>query len=365
LKGIDWRNIRRVRENALPSDVAAVIRTPRIADTDLPRLLAPAAEAHLEEMAQRAAALTAHRFGKVVQLYAPLYLSNECVNDCTYCGFARRHKIDRRTLSVTESLAEADVLWREGFRHILLVSGEAPHAFTTADLAIAVEKIAPRFAGIGIEVFPMKLAGYKRLEKAGVDNLTIYQETYDRELYAGLHTGPKADFDARLAALEAGGDAGFRTLGIGALLGLKDWREEVLAVLLHARYLTKRFWKSRVAVSFPRLCPAEGGFSPPSPVSDRDLVHMIVATRLALPDAEIVISTREGGDLRDKLIPLGVTRMSAGSKTTVGGYRSGLTTEASDQFSVHDNRPPAEVAQAIESAGREPVWKDFDEGFRH
>ena len=244
----------------------------------------------------------------------------------------------------------------------MLVSGEAPRAFSLDDLEAVTRAIADRFAGVGIEVFPTDLASYRRLERAGVDSLTLYQETYDRELYATLHHGPKADFDARLAAMEAGGEAGFRTLGVGALLGLKNWREEAFALALHGQWLQKRYWRARVAFSFPRLRPAAGDFAPPAPATDRDLTHMLVALRLAFPDAELVLSTREGAALRDRLAPLGVTRMSAGSKTNVGGYQSAVA--SGDQFAVNDQRPPAEVARVIAAAGREPVWKDFDEGLR-
>lgn len=362
LQRIDWDAVRARQNAARPEDVMALLAQPQVSDRDLPLLFSPTADACLEAMAQRAAAITAHRFGKIVQLYAPLYVSNVCINDCVYCGFARRHQVPRRTLTVDEALTEAEVLWDEGFRHILLVSGEAPQAFTVDDLEAVVRRIAGRFAGIGIEVFPTSEENYRRLEKAGVDNLALYQETYDRALYATLHKGPKADFDARLAAIEAGGEAGFRSLGIGALLGLKNWREEALAVALHGRYLTKRFWRSRVAVSFPRIRPAEGGFQPAQPASDRALAHMVIAGRLALPDAEIVVSTRESAALRDRLIGLGVTRMSAGSKTTVGGY--GTAAHDLGQFTVDDDRDPETVARAIEKAGREPVWKDFDEGLR-
>ena len=362
LDRLDWERLHAAQRMATPARVAALLRKPRLDDADLPLLVSPAADELLEEMARAAAAVTAHRFGKVIQLYAPLYLSNVCNNDCAYCGFAVSHRMERRTATVDEAVAEADVLWREGFRHVLLVSGEAPQAFSADDLERAARQIAPRFAGIGIEVFPMPLADYRRMERASVDNLTLYQETYDRALYAKLHRGPKADFDKRLAAIELGGEAGFRGLGIGALLGLRDWRDESLTVLYHGRYLAKRFWQSRVAVSFPRLRPAVGAFAPLSPVTDRDLAQMIVATRLALPDAEIVVSTRERAELRDRLIPLGVTRMSAGSKTNVGGYQGAQP--SGDQFAVNDERSPQEVVKAITAAGREAVWKDFDQAFR-
>lgn len=361
LAGLDLRVLRERQLSASPTRVAALLGRDRIPDADLPLLFSPAADEFIEQMAKRAALVTAHRFGRVIQLYAPLYLSNYCVNDCRYCGFSRRNRIERRKLSTSEARREAEALHDRGFRHVLLVTGEAARAYSLADLEDAVGSIADRFSSIGIEVWPMDETDYRRLAQAGVDSLTLYQETYDRALYATLHTGPKADFDGRLDSIEAGGRAGFRTLGIGALLGLSEWRTDAAVTALHARYLAKRFWKSRIAVSFPRLRPMAGGYSPTHLVSDRDLVHMLVATRIAMPDAELVVSTREPGELRDRLIPLGVTRMSAGSRTDVGGYRDHGSGE---QFSIDDQRGPEEVAAAIEHAGREAVWKDFDAALR-
>lgn len=361
LQALDMAEINRRRQEATTKQVEALLRQDQIADQDLALLFSPAADGLLEQMAERAAFITAHRFGRIINLYAPLYVSNECVNNCVYCGFAHRNQIERITLSVEEVIKEANILLEEGFRHVLLVSGEAPCAFSVDDLEKVVRELAGKFASIAIEVFPMSADHYRRLEKAGVDGLVLYQETYDPAVYARCHFGPKADYAGRLAAIEAGAEAGFRSLGVGALLGLADWRNEAFITALHGRYLARRFWKSKIAFSFPRLRPAEGGFAPPYVVTDRDLVQMITGLRLAIHDAEIVVSTREPAGLRDSLIPLGVTRMSAGSKTSPGGYQD--SRHAGRQFSVDDQRGPQEVALAIEKAGREPVWKDFDTAF--
>jgi len=361
INALDMVRLRERLRRATVDQVRALLGQERIADDDLPLLFSAAADSLLEDLAKRSGWITAHRFGCVVNLYAPLYLSNACVNDCRYCGFARRNPIKRVTLTVDKALAEARVLYDEGFRHILLVTGEAPHAFSVDDLLRVVQRLAGLFASIAIEVFPMSATDYRRLERAGVDGLTLYQETYDRAEYSKYHDGPKADFDARLRAIEDGGEAGFRSLGIGALLGLKNWREEATLLALHGRYLAKCFWRSRVAFSFPRLRPAEGGFAPPHPVSDRELVQMILGLRLSMPDAEIVVSTREPAYLRDALMAVGATRLSAGSRTNPGGYRD--PEGAGRQFDVHDARSPREVALAIERAGREAVWKDFDAAF--
>jgi len=358
---IDRPSISRAIAQTAPERIKALLAQERIQDLELPLLFSPAAADLFESIADKASSITAHRFGRVVNLYAPLYLSNHCVNNCLYCGFARRNKTRRVALSAREALAEAQILLDEGFRHLLLVTGEAPRAYALEQLEEVVRGLAGRFASIGIEVFPMNQPGYSRLAEAGVDNLTLYQETYDRETYARCHDGPKADFDARLAAIEAGGKVGFRTLGLGALLGLAPWREEVVMLVRHGRYLSKHFWRTKISFSFPRLRPAVGGFVPPFPVDDREFAQLIVGLRLAMPDAEIVLSTREPAALRDALIPFGVTRMSAGSKTNPGGYRD--PEGAGRQFDVHDERSPQEVARAIEQAGREPVWKDFDRAF--
>jgi 2-iminoacetate synthase len=344
-------------------DVERALAAEILRPADFLALLSPAAGACLESMAHKAHRLTQQRFGKTIQLYAPLYLSNECTNSCLYCGFNAANKIARRTLTLDEIENEARILRKRGFRHVLLLSGEAPRAVDNDFLAAAIRRVRPLFSSIGLEVYPMDEAGYRQMVAAGADSLTVYQETYDRALYAALHpAGRKRDFDWRLGTPDRGGAAGLRTIGIGALLGLGDWRREGFFVGLHARHLARTWWRTRVSVSFPRLRPADGGFAPLQPVSDAALVQLICALRLLLPDAALTLSTRESAVLRDHLLPLGITQLSAGSCTAPGGY--GQAADGSEQFAIDDDRDAGQICAMLKTQGYEPVWKDWDGAFR-
>lgn len=312
----------------------------------------------LEMLAQRAHALTIQRFGKTIKLYAPVYLSNRCINSCRYCGFNRSGRINRITLTADEAIKEAEFLLKQGHRHLLLVAGEDPGSVPLEYLEEIAKKLRGRVAKLLIEVQPFDETSYKRLADAGVDGVTLYQETYHKKTYETMHpAGPKSNFDARLEAIDAAGRAGMRFLGIGALLGLYDWRHETLALISHARELKKKFWQAHIGVSFPRIRDCASDFHMPFPVSDGELVRMIIALRLALPDADLTISTREPATLRDRLIPLGITQMSAGSVTSPGGYTN--EQNAGEQFHIEDTRSPAKVAEAISATGYQPVWKDW------
>jgi 2-iminoacetate synthase len=362
LASYDYQTVLRTIEGKSLRDVDRALAAERLRPEDLMALLSPAAEERLEEMAQRAHRLTARRFGRTILLYAPLYLSNECSNGCRYCGFNASNKVPRRTLTLEEAESEAQVLHEEGFRHLLLVTGELPKALDNEALAATARRLSPLFSSIAIEVYPMEEEGYRQMVEAGVDGLTIYQETYDRELYAEMHPyGRKRDFDWRLLAPERGGAAGLRRIGLGALLGLGAFRAEAFFVGLHALHLTKHFWRSHVSVSFPRMRPADGGFTPLNPVSDAHFVQLICALRLLLPDAGLVMSTRESATLRDHLLPLGITQMSAGSSTAPGGYAD--KDRSTEQFAIDDARTPAEVCAMLRERGYDPVWKDWDSAF--
>jgi 2-iminoacetate synthase len=344
------------------SDVERALLSERLRIDDFMALLSPAAAPFIEQMAVKAHKVTRQRFGNNILLYAPLYLSNLCTNGCLYCGFNAANKVSRQTLTFDEVEREARVLHERGFRHILLVTGEAPKAVDNEYLAEAAQRIRHLFSSIAIEVYPMDEAGYSRMVEAGVDGLTIYQETYDQKLYAEMHPfGRKRDYAFRLLAPERGGAAGLRRIGIGALLGLGHFRVEGFYTGLHALYLSRHFWRSHMSVSFPRMRPAEGGFSPLNPVSDREFVQLICALRLLLPDAGLVMSTRESATLRDNLLPLGITQMSAGSCTSPGGYAG--EEESTRQFNIDDDRTAEEVEQMIRSKGYEAVWKDWDRAF--
>jgi 2-iminoacetate synthase len=364
LEGGGLRDLVARSEGATPADVERALRSPRRGPTDLAALLSPAAADRLEDLARAAHDLTRRRFGPVVRLFAPLYVSNECVSVCSYCGFSAGNEVARRTLSPEEVLAEARALRARGFRHLLLVAGEHARIVSKDYLVECVRRLAPEIPSVSVEVQVWDTATYRRLVEAGCEGLVVYQEAYDPGTYAAVHRkGKKRNYDWRLAAPDRGAEAGMRRLGIGALLGLHpDWRAEVLALAAHARALMRRWWRCELTVSLPRLRPAAGGYEPRRPVSDAELVQVLCALRLCLPDVGISLSTREEPAFRDALVRLGVTQMSAGSHTEPGGYAG--PSEAEPQFEVADTRSPAEVASVLRAAGYDPVWIDTI-GARH
>jgi 2-iminoacetate synthase len=358
LLATDLAGLRATVERARPADVERILRARRRTLADFAMLLSPAAADRLEDMAAAAQSTTVRRFGRTVRLFAPLYLSNECVSTCTYCGFSAGNDIARRTLSPEELLAEARVLQARGFRHLLLVSGEHARLVSKDYLVECVRLLAPEIPSLSVEVQVWDTETYRRLVEAGCEGLVVYQETYSRDTYAGVHLkGKKRNYDWRLAALDRGAEAGMRRLGLGALLGLHaEWQLDALAVAAHARALMRRWWRCEVSVSLPRLRPAAGGFEPAVPVGDRELVQLLCALRLFLPDLGLSLSTREAPELRDAMLRLGVTQMSAGSHTEPGGYAE--ASDAEPQFEVSDTRSPGEVAATLRAAGYDPVWMD-------
>jgi 2-iminoacetate synthase len=345
-------------------------------------LLLPKKSDELEAMARNAEQLTRQFFGRTMRLFAPLYLSNECVNICKYCGFSRDNPILRVTLTVDQVEAEARHLAEQGFRNVLLVAGEHPKFVSSDYLTQCVGRLRDFIPALSLEVGPMETADYEPIVQAGAEGLVVYQETYDRAAYAELHTaGPKKDFDWRLDCPERAYAAGFRRLGIGALFGLSPWEREALHLAAHVDHLLRHCWKSSLTVSLPRLRPAAGQFEPKFEFDDRALVQVILALRLCFPQVGIVLSTRESSALRDRLVRLGVTMMSAGSHTEPGGYTGageesihqtrrgkampviaseGEHLTATEQFSIADERSPAEVSARLRELGLEPVWKDWD-----
>ena len=346
-------------------------------------LISPKSDHELEAMAQASRSLTLQNFGRTMRLFAPLYLSNECINNCRYCGFSRDNPILRVTLEIDEVIAEAQHLARQGFRQILLVAGEHPKFVSRDYLAECVRSLAPDFSSISIEVGPMETENYVRIVEAGADGLVVYQETYNRGVYAEMHTaGPKRDFNFRLDCAERGYAAGFRRLGIGALIGLSPWQDEAIALAAHLEYLFRHCWQAQITVSLPRLRPAAGGFRPLFSITNRELAQLVCALRIVFPQLGIVLSTRERPSLRDALAQIGVTMMSAGSHTEPGGYtrqgrehlhktvrgrivapeyQEGEDQLATGQFEISDERSPAEIAAVLRRRGLEPVWKDWDQ----
>ena len=357
-----WDDLEKAISQASCGDVEHALSSDRVLFGNFLALLSPAAAPYLETMAQMSHQITVQRFGRVMQMYAPLYVSSECTNSCVYCGFNRHHTIERATLTMDEVIAEAGELSRAGFQHLLLVSGESPRHVPVAYLAEIAMELSTRFSSLSIEVYPMDTDSYSTLVDSGVDGLTIYQETYHPKRYGEVHpAGRKRDYEWRIDTPDRGGEAGFRRLNIGALLGLSNWRVEGAYLALHADYLARRYWKSQLSLSFPRLRPAFGGYEPEFPVNDAQMVQLLCALRLWMPDAGLVLSTREPASLRDHLVPLGITQMSAGSKTAPGGYKTKKDREG--QFEVSDHRSPKEVSEMILQSGYEPVWKDWDRAF--
>lgn len=326
-------------------------------------LLSPAAGDFLEEMARQAQRLTIRRFGRTIGLYVPLYVSNVCVNSCLYCGYNVQCGYERTRLSPDEVMNEAEILAEMGFRDLLLLSGEDPKYVTPAFLADLARRLQKKFASLSAEIYPLDQEGYETLFHAGIDGVTLYQETYDRRDYERYHPGgPKADYDYRLDTPDRFARAGMRRIGLGFLLGLSEWRTQTLALALHAEYLMKHYWQAQVSFSFPRMRPAPGvEHAYKHLVSDAELVQMMLALRLCFADAGIVLSTRESAALRDHMVRICVTRMSAGSRTNPGGY--GGHNETTEQFKIDDTRSPREIAEMLRRCGREAVWKDWDASF--
>ena len=350
---------------ARPEDVDAALAREERGLSDLFALLSPHARPRLESMAREAGRLTRRHFGRTIQVYAPIYISNVCTADCPYCGFGARSgsTLKRVTLAHDQIRAECEALSGQGFENVLLLTGEAPKIATVEYIAETVHIAREYFASVSVEVYAMTREEYQLLFDSGLEGVTLYMETYDPENYARLHTvGRKRDYDFRLNALERAGQAGARRLGLGALLGLFDWRAETVWMALHARYLQKHCWQGAVSISFPRLHHVPERFVVPAAVSDAELVQAMLALRLILPEAGFTLSTRENAATRDRLLPLGITMMSAGSSTRPGGYTS-RANETAAQFETEDRRSPREVVRAIEQAGYDPVWKDFDHAF--
>ncbi len=382
-------DLRAVAASASSAMVEASLRKTTSSLWDFAHLISPAAVPYLESMCRKAELLTRQRFGNTIRLFAPLYLSNECVNNCKYCGFSRDNPIFRVTLSIEETLTEARALRAQGFRNLLLVAGEHPKFVSTNYLQDCLRALRPEWPSLSIEVAPMETGPYRSMVEAGAEGLTLYQETYNPDVYAQVHTaGPKRDFAWRLEAPERGYAAGFRRIGIGALYGLFDWQSESICVAAHAQYLLRHCWKSFLTISMPRLRPNAGSYEPTAPLSDRALVQLTAAFRICFPDAGLVLSTREAPALRDGLVRVGFTHMSAGSHTEPGGYTgagrehihltkgspahvSAVTpilepftiaplTSATGQFEIADHRSPAEISMMLMKNRLEPVWKDWD-----
>lgn len=345
------------------ADSAAVLRAlarEKITHEDFIVLLSDAADEHLEAMAKKAAELTRRHFGGSVLLFTPLYISNYCTNSCAYCSYARHNSIRRAQLSTAQIAAEAAAIAATGLRHLLVLTGEAPTLCTFEYIRESLRTIAGTFSSVAIEMYPMATEEYRILADEGLaDSMTIYQETYDRRAYAEVHPdGPKSDFTFRINAPERAASAGMHAVTLGPLLGLSEWRREVLATVLHIEYLLHAFPGLEIAVSFPRLCPQAGEFEPEHPVDDRAYVRLLCAIRILFPFIGITLSTRESAALRDGMLQICVTKISAGVSTAVGGHAAD---EAGDtQFEITDSRSVAEVEISLRTLGLCPVYVDWN-----
>lgn len=339
-------------------DVLRALAKRTLGADDFLCLLSLAAGPHLEAMAQKAHHLTVCQFGRTMILFTPLYLSNYCTNFCLYCGFNCANRIRRHQLTMEALEIEARAIADTGLKHILILTGEAPKIATVDYIADCCRLLSRFFPAIGIEVYALTRSEYRQLIEIGVDNLTLYQETYNETLYAHLHPkGPKRNYRFRMDAPQRACEAGMRGVNIGALLGLDDWRQDAFFTGLHAHYLQDRFPETEIGISLPRMRPHVGGFQPACIVEDRHIVQIMAAMRLFMPRAGITISTRESARFRDRLVPLGVTRMSAGSCTAVGGRTD--TFESTGQFEISDERSVPEMAAMLRRAGWQPVYKDW------
>lgn len=357
--------IRATLDRTTEADVLAALEREDRTPHDLAALLSPKAVPHLEAMAREAQRLTRWHFGRTIGLYVPLYISNVCGADCVYCGYAVRsgNRERRVTLTSEQIRRECEYLAGLGFQSVLLLTGEAPRAVTPEDIGNAAAIAREYFPAVAVEVYAFDEAGYRMLVERGLEGVTLYMETYHEPTYAAVHLkGQKSDYRYRLDAMDRAGRAGVRRISIGALLGLFNWRLDSFWTALHAKHLQRHCWQSAVSVSFPRLVHTPARYQVDHIVTDKEFVQIVLALRLFLPEAGFNLSTRERPEFRDRLIPLGVTMMSAGSSTRPGGYTE-TGEETLEQFAIDDHRSVSEVVAAIRAAGYEPVWKDFDYAF--
>ncbi|MDG4950863.1 2-iminoacetate synthase ThiH [Weeksellaceae bacterium KMM 9724] len=358
----NWDDIQTEIYQVTEQDVERVLAKDKIDLEDFKILISPAAKPFLEEMAKRSYAITKKRFGNTIQMYIPMYLSNECQNICTYCGFSLTNLITRKTLSDQEILDEVAYIKKQGYDHILLVTGEANKTVGVEYLKNAIKLIREHFSNISIEVQPLNQEEYEVLIKEGLYAVLVYQETYHEAAYKMHHPkGKKSNFNYRLDTPDRLGKAGIHKIGLGALFGLEDWRVDSFYTALHLKYLQKTYWKTKYSISFPRLRPHEGDVQPKVEMTDSDLVQLICAYRLLDEDVELSISTRESEKFRNNIINLGITSMSAASKTNPGGYS--VDEQSLEQFEISDERSTEEIKKMIQSQGYEVVWKDWEKCF--
>lgn len=364
LKNISWQETTERIYAKTDADVRRALNREYGDIEDFMALISPAAEPYLEQMAVLSRRYTEERFGKTISLFIPLYLTNSCANGCVYCGFHASNPMSRTILTFEQMEDEYRAIKEAGpFESLLLVTGENPAKAGVPYLAEALDRAKKYFDDLKIEVMPLSTDDYKELTRHGLNGVVCFQETYHRERYNIYHPrGRKADFEWRVNGFDRMGEAGVHSIGLGVLIGLEDWRTDVTMLAHHLRYLQKRYWRTRYSVNFPRMRPAEnGGFQPNVIMSDKELAQLTFAMRIFDRQVDISYSTREVPAFRDNMATLGVTTMSAGSKTDPGGYCT--YPQSLEQFHVSDERTPMEVFNRLRELGREPVWKDWDCSF--
>ena len=314
----------------------------------------------VEELAQQASLLTRQHFGRAISLYGPIYLSNFCSSHCTYCGFNSQHKIQRLKMTPDQYRKEMQYIHSTGIRNIIMLTGESYKHTPTSYLVEAAQIASEYFQGIAMEVHPMQTSEYKELFAAGVDGITVYQETYDRKRYAEVHlSGYKKDYDFRYATAHRAAEAGMRHISLGILLGLSDVVNDVYAIYQHLRELEKSFPGVEYSISFPRLRTVKEESLAQCDVDDLQFVKIIALTRILFPRVGINLSTRESANLRDHLLEIAITRMSAGSNTSVGGYTLLEAKEQDPQFDIKDERSVDQIVQLLKSKNFDPVFTDW------
>ncbi len=363
IKRYDWDDTTRAINSKTARDVEIALSKEHLNIDDFMALISPAAEPYIENMAQLSHKYTMERFGKTISMYIPLYVSNACSNYCVYCGFNHNNPMQRTTLTMEQVKAECEAIRRLGpFENLLIVSGEFPSVNGVDYIEKVLQTARPYFNNLTIEVMPMKENDYYRLTQSGLNGVVCFQETYNEANYKKYHPkGMKSIYEWRLNGYDRMGAAGVHKIGMGVLIGLEDWRTDVTMLARHLQYLRRNYWRTRYSINFPRMCPSEGGYQPKVVMSDKELAQLTFAFRLFDHDVDISYSTRENPTFRANMMRLGVTSMSAGSKTEPGGYAT--SPDALEQFEVSDDRTPLEVANEIRALGYEAVWKDWDKIF--
>lgn len=363
IKRYDWDDTTRAINSKTARDVEIALSKEHLNIDDFMALISPAAEPYIENMAQLSHKYTMERFGKTISMYIPLYVSNACSNYCVYCGFNHNNPMQRTTLTMEQVKAECEAIRRLGpFENLLIVSGEFPSVNGVDYIEKVLQTARPYFNNLTIEVMPMKENDYYRLTQSGLNGVVCFQETYNETNYKKYHPkGMKSIYEWRLNGYDRMGAAGVHKIGMGVLIGLENWRTDVTMLARHLQYLRRNYWRTRYSINFPRMCPSEGGYQPKVVMSDKELAQLTFAFRLFDHDVDISYSTRENPAFRANMMRLGVTSMSAGSKTEPGGYAT--SPDALEQFEVSDDRTPLEVANEIRALGYEAVWKDWDKIF--